>query len=218
MKDIAILVVADGIGDKVRQRFKQCLTASNSKSSFDVLIMGETKKRKDGELFNKCKLLNSGLKQLFKCNYEVIIQTDIDLICPPNLLDATLASVKSKPKSCVHSAMCGLTEDELNKYKSYNDYPFSKWNGYKKIYATGCWNGMNPEMWKLSGGFNEDMVDWGYEDRDWRYRSINNGIKWTDLYNYPLMHVNHKRRNRDVSVTNKKIATESSLKGKTNWL
>jgi GT2 family glycosyltransferase len=111
-----------------------------------------------------------------------------------------------------------ISPEEFQKYNTYEEYPFKVWNKIKSVYATGCWNCMRSDLWVKSGGFNEDMTLWGYEDRDWRYRSINAGISWKDIYKHPLIHVNHPRRNRDVSKQNIEISKTSNATGKTNWL
>lgn len=215
MKDIGILVVADGIGADVRQRFKHCLTASRPRASFDVLIMGDLER--NDRKFNKCKLLNKGLKQLFEGEYKIIIQTDIDLICPPSLIDKTF-EVATKQKCCVHASMRRISPDEYNKYSQYSSYPFSRWSKIKPIYATGCWNGLLTEKWKLTGGFNEEMIEWGYEDRDWRERAMSAGIKWKDVHKFPLMHVDHPKRTKDVSMRNVEMAKKAKREGKGRWI
>jgi hypothetical protein len=217
IKDIGILVVADGIGDDVRKRFKHCLTASRPRATFDVVIMGSNKPRERGAKFNKCKLLNKGLKRLFEGGYKVIIQTDIDLICPPALIDKTF-ELAWKHKYCVHCSMRRISPEEYGKYKEYRQYPFNRWKKMKQIYAAGCWNGLVPALWKKTGGFNEDMIEWGYEDRDWRERSIKVGIKWKDLHKFPLMHVDHPKRTKNVSLRNVEVAKRAKREGKQSWL
>ena len=215
-KDIGFLVVSDGIGEDVRSRFQHCLQASKPRASFEFKIMGDLERGEERK-FNKCTLLNQGLKQMFKCGYKVIIQTDIDLICPPSLIDKTF-ELAYKKHCCVHCAMRRVDPSELAKYKSYKDYPFNRWKKYKSIYATGCWNGLIPRLWKDSGGFNEDMTEWGYEDRDWRERAMLAGIKWEDLYRFSLMHVDHLRRTKNVSLRNVEMAKKAKRQGKQRWI
>lgn len=216
-KDIGFLVVADGICREVRQRFKMCLTASRPRASFDVLIMGQEEPREIGAKFNKCKLLNEGLRSLLAQDYKVIIQTDIDLICPKSLIDKTFELVTQK-NLAAHCSMRRISQEEYDKYSSYRDFPFNKWKRIKDIYATGCWNGLKPDWWRKSGGFNEDMTEWGYEDRDWMTRVKNNGIKFKDLHKFPLMHVDHPKRTKNVSLKNVEMAKKAKREGKKNWL
>jgi len=216
-KDIGILVVADGLGESIRKRLKYCLTASKPRASFDVLIMGNTEPREKGVKFNKCKLLNNGLRQLFDGGYKVIIQTDIDLICPPALIDKTFELAMNN-NICVHSSMRRISPEEYARYKEYRQYPFNRWKKIKPIYATGCWNGMKPNLWKKSGGFNPSMVEWGFEDRSHRNACIQRGIRWKDLHKFPLMHVDHPKRTKNVSLRNMEMEKKAKREGKMNWL
>jgi len=215
MKDVGILVIADGIDETIRNRFRDCFKLSHPKVSYDILMMGDVIPTQ--KIFNKCKLLNKGLKQLISQEYKCILQTDIDLICPPKTLDWTVRQA-TNIDACIHHPMKCIAPAEFKKYKSYSEYPFKEWSKIKSVYATGCWNCMKPHLWQKSGGFNEDMTLWGYEDRDWRYRAIAAGISWVDEYKYPLIHVNHPRRNRDVSKKNLEIAKDAKSQGKVNWL
>jgi len=214
MKDVAILVVADGIPQDIRTRFKMCIDKSNPTASYDVLIMGNVDSKE--KVFNKCKMLNKGLKSIIG-KYKVIIQADIDLIVPPMLIDKTFSLAMEKDV-CVHHCMICIPPEEFNQHSDYDKFPLTKWKTFKKVYATGCWNGLKSSLWKKTGGFNEEMTNWGYEDRDWRYRAIACGIPWKDVYNFPLIHVNHPRRNRDVSKQNIDISKKAKQEGKTNWL
>ncbi len=201
-RDIGIIVIADGLGDDIRNRFKHCLTASNPRHSFDVKIMGSKVPRKAGVKFNKCKLLNKGLREMFKVGYKVIIQTDIDLICPPTLIDGTYEACMRDNRLGIHCVMRGLDIEEFQKYPKYAKYPWKQWVKRKAIYATGCWNGMQLEAWKTCKPFNDNMLEWGYEDRSHMEVSKLCGIKWKDIHRIPLMHINHTRRTKNVSLRN----------------
>jgi len=217
MKEVGILVVADGLGDDIRNRFKSAIRFSKPRVSYDIHIMGGTERREKGVPFNKCKLLNQGLKTMFDIGYQVIIQADIDLITPPCLINKTY-ELAMQCECCVHASMRRLSTAEYDKYKEYRLYPFKKWKKIKPIYATGCWNGLVMSKWGLTGGFNEDMIEWGYEDRDWRERSMRAGIKWRDLHKFPLMHIDHSSRTQNVSLRNVNAGKLAKKEARQNWL
>ena len=217
MKEVGILVVADGLGDDIRNRFKASIRFSKPRASYDVHIMGGKERRAKGVPFNKCKLLNQGLRTMFDIGYQVIIQADIDLIVPPVLVDKTY-ELAMRDKLCIHQSMRRISADEYNKYKEYRSFPFNQWKKIKAIYATGCWNGIIMSNWKLTGGFNEDMIEWGYEDRDWRERCIRVGVRWKDVHKFPLMHVDHPNRTKNVSLRNVEVGKRAKREERQNWL
>ena len=213
---VGIIVVADKISDEVKNRFSQSIKFSKPIPKCKVLMMCDD--RKEGEPFNKCKLLNKGLRQAFKSKFDVIIQTDIDLIIPPGAIDFT-CGVALEGDVCCHLPMTKMPEKEFIKYSNYDEYPWKDWREtFKTIYATGCWNGLQPKVWKITGGFNEDMTEWGFEDRDWRARGKRHGIKWRDKWcwgrKYPLIHINHPDRTINNSSANKQCVD----KKRKSWL
>lgn len=206
-KKVGILVVADRISDEVKNRFIDSINFSNPQPECKIIMMEN--ERDEDQLFNKCKLLNKGLKIAFKENFDVIIQTDIDLVIPPNTINFT-CNVALEGMVCCHLPMRRILKKEFDLFEHYDDYPWDEWiKKYSPIYATGCWNGLVPKAWKMTGGFNEDMLEWGYEDRDWRMRAIKNNVVWRDKWKwgrtFPIMHVNHLPRTLNMSSENRKV-------------
>lgn len=213
---VAVIVVADNIDSEIKDRFNESIGLSNPIPKVDIVMM-ENNRKKD-ELFNKCVLLNKALRKTLKGGYNVIIQTDIDLIIPPGTIDFS-CRIALEGNVCCHLPMRKLPRKIILEHNHYDDYPWEKWiKEYKPIYATGCWNALRPKAWKMTGGFNEDMTEWGFEDRDWRARGRRQGVKWSDNWkwhrSFPLIHVNHPDRTYNNSAYNKKKVNKS----KKSWL
>ena len=205
--NVGILVVADSIPEEIKNRFRNCIEWSKPKSNYEIVMMEH--ERDEEEPFNKCILLNAGLKMCFEKKFDVIIQTDIDLVVSPGAIDFT-AEVAMNDKCCCHIGMIRLEKGVYDPMLKYTDYPWNEWvkNG-KKQYASGCWNGMIPKMWELSGGWNPAMTNWGQEDGSHRRRAIRNGVKWKDRWewirSYPLIHPYHDKRSPNNSRNNKEL-------------
>ena len=212
-KDIGVLVVAHGIEQEVRERFETHLKRSNPQHSYELLIMGSVQRK---GTFNKCKLLNKGLKKLLKNNHQAILQTDIDLIIPPKLIDKSF-EVAISGRCCNHVCMRRINIDEI-KGKDYDDYPWQKWKKYKRIYASGCWNMMKPNLFEEIGGWNEWMIGWGEEDAAFRRIGMSKKIKWKDNYRSPLVHIDHPKRTTNQKKHNRDMEKKAKKEGKTNWL
>jgi hypothetical protein len=209
--NVGILVVADSIPQEIKDRFVNCIDWSEPKADYEIIMMEN--EREEGVPFNKCILLNDGLKNAFKRKFDVIIQTDIDLLVPPGAIDFTCEQAMGG-NFCVHLPMIRLPKEVYeNSNLKYKDYPWQEWvNMGQKQYATGCWNGLTPKAWSMTGGFNPHMTGWGFEDRDWRGRGLRNGVKWKDNWKwykrFPLIHVNHPDRNPNKSKENKQVANK----------
>lgn len=220
MKNIAIFVVADNISENIVSRFKSCINLSGSKHSVDIYVLSDS--RKQNEPFNKSKILNNGIRKLINKKYEVLIQTDIDLIVPPELINYSYKEAM-KNKVCFHNDMIKLYEKdypELSKLpENYNNI---NWNKYKKnsfIFASGCWNAMQTKYWYETGGFNEYMIEWGREDDDWRNRTRKqSNIPFIDSKKFSLIHINHLPRTKDLRWRNDKMSIKATKEGIKNWL
>jgi hypothetical protein len=219
VKQVGIFVVAQNISDSVVQRFQGCLEKSNPTVSYDVFILRTQKKEKH---FNKSKLLNKGIKTLAKGQYEVLIQTDIDLIIPPGLVDHSYEIAKTG-RVCFHNDMRKVNIDDIPGFpKLPSQYAKIDWSIFKKvpfIFASGCWNTMQSPYWWDTGGWNEMMIEWGREDDDWRNRAKkHHGIKFIDSKKFELIHYNHPPRTKDLRCRNDAKAKEAAKKGISSWI
>jgi hypothetical protein len=208
-KNIAIVVVAQNIDNSVIERFKDCVSNSRTKYSYDIMV-GSSKEDK----FYKTRILNETLRNVIN-KYDVIIQTDIDLIVPSGLIDETYERIIKRDKWAFHHNLRYIDPIEIEN-KKYNEYDFNKWKNYKSRFCSGCWNGMNNNTWKRTKGYNEDMYAWGFEDTEFFKRSRRLGIQWIKCFSYPLVHVNHKPRQKNLVKENMKASEKYDIK--TDWL
>lgn len=197
---IALLVIAVGLDEDYIKRFEEYAKASESKYDFDIII----EKGQKQEKFYKSRLLNKHLRDLVN-RYDFIIQTDIDLIIPPGLIERTVD--KYLTNTINHSVLRKLDEDSIEKF-NYEKFPWEEWLTRKHILCSGCWNGADSKTWKRSGGFNEEMFDWGGEDTEFMYRSRRRGIKWNVFYIYPLVHIWHPQRTQCRGDENMKLVSK----------
>lgn len=210
MFKVGIIAVAEGIDDKTIERFVSSIEKSNPSVSYTVKICKGNKSDK----FYKTRHLNSALKELIPI-CEVIIQTDIDLIIPPGLIDEAYKRVKREPNNCYHHTL-RYVEGESIQGLEYSDYPFADWLKLKWIYNSGCFNAMTSHTWKRSGGYHPDMCDWGNEDTWFMNKCKKKVIKYTCNSDFPLVHINHPPRTRKNVKHNKKIVKDSDYER--DWL
>lgn len=209
--DIAIIVVAKNISPRIINRFRNSVSESKPDYSYQI-ILGTS----DEKVFFKTKILNGMLRKCLD-NYKLIIQTDIDLIIPPELINHTFETINQKDKVAYHHVLRYV--DFPHEVKRYSQYPFKEWRGVKPKFCSGCWNAMTSNSWRLSKGYNEEMSAWGYEDTEFYHRAMRLGIEWLKMDRYPLVHINHEKRQPDRVKENTKrgnlFSDESDwLKGK----
>jgi len=218
MKQVAIMAVAQNIDMRVMYRFKECIRKSNPSVSYDVYLLGSKKLRKKGP-FNKSKLLNRGIKKLVPMGYEVIIQADIDLVVPPGIIDETHRFAMTG-KICFYNCHRRIDPEQLPRLpEEYDKMDWKKYLKFEKEAANGCWNGIQSKYWYDTGGYNENMIEWGKEDDDWRRRAHRFGkVGFKNHSRFCLIHVNHPQRTKDCRKRNRQCEIRALNKGKWNWL
>jgi hypothetical protein len=219
MKDIAIMVVAQNISDEIKHRYAECVSKSKPNCSWDIHFLSSDDPSQKIN-FNKSKLLNSGIKNLYNKGYKVIIQSDIDLITPPGIVDKSL-EIGLNLKTCFYNFHYRIDPRHLPKLP--DDYQTIDFKLLSKTFASenanGCWNAMTPESWMASGGYNEYMIEWGREDDVFRSNAGNKfGIKFINFNQFCLIHVNHPPRTKDMRKYNRSMEEKARKEGKTNWL
>lgn len=191
---ISILTCAINIPQNIINRF---LSHSNN---INVKIITEkdgdfTTTDLTGKYFNKCKALNFGLSELIKQNYEVIIQTDIDMIFRHDLVQKTINHINNNTH-----VFC---------YCRNSDYDNLSWDEYLKlplrISGVGAWNVLTSDNWKKTGGYNEDLYGWGQEDDEMHDRINRLKLQTYIIKSIPLVHINHSRRTKSRIEKNKKV-------------
>lgn len=206
--DIAIIVVAQNISPQIIKRFENSIKYSHPQHSYQIVIG-----KSDENIFYKTRILNELLRKCFDY-FKVIIQTDIDLIIPPNIIDRTFEMVYQHDQQAYHHVLRYV--DFPNDIRKYSQYPFKEWIEVHPRFCSGCWNGLTPTGWKMSRGYNEDMSAWGNEDTEFYHRSMRLGIKWLKEDRFPLVHINHPPRQVDNSAKNIEIGNLYS--DETDWL
>lgn len=211
MADCCIIAVAEGIEQGVVDRFIDSIRQSNPRTETEIDLLVRSRSGN----FRK----SAGLNELLRRNldkYQVIIQTDIDLLVPPGLIDHSFRSVASHSKIAYHHYLRHAWPVELEG-KLYKHYNFKEWQTRKGVFCSGCWNAMNVKTWRLSGGWNEDMVEWGYEDTEFLERAKIRGIRWIVDSQFGLVHVNHPPRTKRNVQANRGAAAKYDS-AKVDWL
>ena len=185
---IGIIAVAEGIPLKVIDRFCAYIQQSKPSVGYTVKICMAAKQG----VFYKTRYLNEALKELIPI-CETIIQTDIDLIIPPGLIDEAYKRVNTEKGNCYHHVLRYI-KPEVIAGLEYNDFPFDEWLKLERRYNSGCFNCMTSETWQKSGGYHPDMCDWGNEDSWFRKKCQALGIRYTHNVDFPLVHINHPPR------------------------
>lgn len=189
---ISILAIAINIHADIINRF---LSYSEK---MDVKIITENDglfitKDNTGEYFNKCKALNYGLSKLIKDGYDAIIQTDIDMIFHPILINKSIEQLKlNKHVFCY----CRNSDYDNLSWEKYNSLPL-------RMSGVGAWNGLLSKDWIRTGGYNEDLYGWGQEDDEMHDRINRLKIPKNIIKNIPLVHINHPRRTQSRIELNK---------------
>lgn len=207
-KDIAIIVAAQNIPKETIERFQNSIHHSRPAYSYDIIIGSSQEER-----FFKTKILNRLLRENFE-KYNVIIQTDIDVVVPPVLINQTYEKVNGGTRTAYHHALRYIDPKHLEGL-TYEKYPFLEWVNSKSTFCSGCWNGMSCPTWRRTRGYNEEMYAWGYEDTEFFNRSRRLGIQWIKSHEFALMHINHPDRQRNMVNENIKLGNKYS--DKTNW-
>lgn len=214
MHQCCIIVVAEGIGSEIVDRFISSVRQSNPMTDTSIEIFAGAEKAENAG-FRKSAGLNYLLRKSLE-NYSVVIQTDIDLLVPPGLIDHSFNSVVSHERIAYHHYLRHVWPTELEG-KQYEHYNFKEWQTRKGIFCSGCWNAMNGKTWKLSGGWNEDMIEWGYEDTEFLERTKARGIRWIVDSQFGLVHVNHPPRTKR-NVQANRVAAAKYDSARVDWL
>lgn len=221
MKDkIGITAPAFNMDEKLEKRFKEYLRTSVLSDNIvcDVYLTkleSEVLHESSGQ-FSRAKALNSGIKELIDHGMDVIICTDLDMIVPPGLVRYSYDKARQTNKN-IFSMTRFVDEEEFNRF--YPDWKiFSRKPAAHSGY--GGWNSMTVEMWKKSGGWPEELYEWGYEDICFREKLKFRGIDTITLINFPLIHINHPPRssNQQQSQRNNVNISKSNNIFKTDWI
>lgn len=219
MSDVGIMVVAQNIDRSIMDRFQECIHKSKPSCTYDIHFLSSNDSLQKKH-FNKSVLLNKGIKKLHKLGYKVIIQSDIDLIVPPGIIDKSL-EMGIEPKTCFYNRHYRIDPKHLPKLpEEYEKLDFDDLaRRFPSENANGCWNAMTPDSWMSSGGYNEYMIEWGKEDDVFRSNAGKIfGISFINYNRFCLIHVNHPLRTKDMRKYNRAMDSKAQKEGKLNWL
>jgi len=213
---IAIMVVANNVSKDVLKRFLWACEKSEKVLPFDVIVGNH---REPEQKFHKTVILNDMLRS-YKGKYEVLVQTDIDMLVPPRLITDTYRYCL-RSNDCYHCNYYLIEPKEL-KDKLYKDIPWNKIQQRQVRAASGSWNGLCSRMWSESGGFCEAISLLGGPDSEFYMRTRKKNIRWYITSKFVLGHVNHPRRKvkkqgkKNLSIARKYPRDYNWLKNRNN--
>jgi hypothetical protein len=210
VKECCIIVIAQGVAEGVVERFVRSVHLSNPRVPTEIRIDSSA----PSDPFCKAAALNHLLRETLD-QYRVVIQTDIDLLIPPGLIDQSYQATLSHDKIAYHHVLRHVFPAEIEG-KLYKDYDFKGWQNRKAIFCSGCWNAMNAISWKRTGGYHEEMVGWGYEDTYFLEKSKAMGVRWIVDAQFGLVHVNHPNRTKRNVAENRTVASKYEMRS--DWL
>lgn len=147
-------------------------------------------RRLSPRLYNKSRSFNCAIRELAgKC--DVIVCTDIDMYIPSQLIDISYSLAKQG-----YHVWCPCRYTDRQFVEGENSL-YSSESAFKlPISQTGkgSWNAMTTENWYLSGGWNENMFGWGYEDDAMHLYITSAGIRTEVVTDISLFHCNHDKR------------------------
>jgi len=214
LKCVGIIAPAYNIEANIISRFTSSYKSSLIELGVDECVsyypMSDQECLVDGQ-FSRSKALNSGIKYLMN-SCEVIICTDIDMIIPPELIDYSYHKAKQTNNNIFSMARF------IDNQKKFNWDLI--WNIPASQSGLGGWNAMTIQSWIKLGGWNEELVEWGYEDHELHSRIKSKSIGNITCKSYPLVHINHPVRNQSqTSSQNKNIKIVNSKSWDDyNWL
>lgn len=121
---------------------------------------------------------------------EQIICLDVDCLVPPGLIEYAAQNIRDG------QAVWTL----VRKIKGF-DGAYC-WDQWRKLHpwpwGTGAFVGMTTADWLLVGGWDERITTWGSEDDILALRRKEHGIRTIKVTDYPLVHVEHEYRGRNL--------------------
>lgn len=196
---LGIAVVAVGIEESVKKRFRDNI------ESLGVPVDIEMIESDEKEDFSVPRLWNVAIKNLIRRRVDTIVLTDVDMIVSEDLLAHTQNTVKHGTylwNPCVKSGDSTLEIKNLRRAFSHGN--ISGWGHASWIAMTGL-------DWQKSCGFNEDFIGYGFFDNDIHARLAKKHVK-IRVGSHPIVHLNHKKRERNFLNTSEKSMEENKEK------
>jgi hypothetical protein len=166
MSKIGIAVTANNIDLETIKRFRNC--AQQSMATEDIL---EITQIPTFGPYNKSRHINDCLRKLLEQKCDIIVQTDIDMKFPKELMEET----RQKTVPGTHFWVPCIKDGKVH---------------YK---GKGSWNALRVQDWINLGGYDERCFTWGFEDNDFHIRCNSTGYRRIEGKIHPI-HQNHPVR------------------------
>jgi len=170
------------------------------------------------QVFHKARAVNIGLKAV-KTPYACV--TDADQIFQNNFFDAAndaATTINNVYITCgtyrlFYKDIVGMTPECLK-----NDYAVLHARARKNggMYGDGCFHAAATSWFLSTGGYDEQIIGWGFEDTDMSWRAGALGKRFRRLYHHTsTLHLPHSKKGPyyDAAANNKKYyASKVSMK------
>lgn len=174
--EVAVVVgISDDIEKEVIQRFTDNLKEYCNEVPAVILLVNDTY---INEIYCRSKALNYGIKYAVGIAEQVVC-ADIDITTDFDIIDYTVDNTPENGFLCVKCQ----TE-----------------SGAFIPEGLGGWVAAYPETWYKTGGWDERMEGWGYEDNALEKRASSLGITFLQNDMYTITHHDHRGRLNNPSM------------------
>lgn len=143
--------------------------------------------KQNTEIFNKCRALNIGLKQV---TTKYVLSSDIDIIFDSNFIEEVVKALITKPKSIVLCQKVDLDKDGVE-------------IEFHEPSASGSCIGIESDWIDKVHGYDETYTYWGREDNDLVDRAVADGYEVVWITNKTKMwHQWHLPSSRETIYEN----------------
>lgn len=181
---IGIAIAAVGISNQIVRRCYRSLADAQIKVPYRVHVQTDCQGS-----FSRSAARNQAILALLP-HCERIICLDVDCLVPPGLSEYAAHNIRDG------QAVWTL----IRKIKRFDgQYHWDQWRQIQPWpWGTGAFVGMTTADWLLVGGWDERITTWGSEDDVLAIRRKEHGIRTMKVTDYPLVHVDHEYRGRNL--------------------
>ena len=181
---IGIAIAAVGIPKEIIRRCYQSLADARIAVPYRVHIQTTCEGK-----FSRSSARNQAILALLPyC--DKIVCLDVDCLVPPGLIEYAAEHIRDG------QAVWAL----VRKVPSFDGrYVWDEWRAIPPWpWGTGAFIGMTSADWLLVGGWDERIITWGGEDDVLALRRKERGIRTLMVSDYPLVHIEHEYRGRNI--------------------
>jgi len=180
---IGIAIAAVGIKPEIARRCYRSLADAQIRIPYRVHVQTTC------EPFSRSAARNQAILALIP-HCEKIVCLDVDCLVPPGLIEFAAENIRDR------QAVWALVRRVPGFDGQY------RWDEWRKLkpwsWGTGAFVGMTTADWLLVGGWDERITTWGSEDDILAQRRREHGIETLKVTDWPLVHVDHEYRGRDL--------------------